>query len=100
MEELDLKMPVLESDKRIVLEQTRGRLAGIFTICGRESHIKGPLPEIDLAENMLDSPSMREPGPVSLVAVKRRYVLYRQIYTPTQMQGRAQQGAPFDGRQV
>lgn len=85
----DLKMPDIKNDKRIVLQQTRGRMAGIFTICGRESHIPGnKLPEFELAENMLDSPSMREPGPVSLIAVKPRYVLYRQIVTPDMQNGK------------
>lgn len=85
----DLKMPELRDDKRIVLQQTRGRMAGIFTICGRESHIPGnKLPEFELAENMLDMPSMREPGPVCLVAVKPRYVLYRQIFTPKLQNGK------------
>lgn len=97
----DLRMPErLRDDKRIVLEHTRGPMKGIHSICGLKSQALNPLPEILDAVDMIDSPSMRTPGPVSLVAEKRSYTLYRQIYTPAKMLGRAQQGAPFDGRQV
>ena len=86
----EFQMPAVAApDLRIVLEHTRGRMAGVFSICGRQSHIPGgKLPEIEMAENLLDSPSMREPGPVSLVAVKRRFVLYRQITTPDMQNGK------------
>jgi hypothetical protein len=86
-------------DKRIVLEHTRGRMKGIHSICGLKSEATAPLPEILDAVEMIDSPSMREPGPVSLVAEKRSYTLYRQIYTPEKMMGRAQPNAPFDRSQ-
>lgn len=96
----DFEMPPIEfGNKRIVLEHTKGRLQGIHSICGLQRDIKGTLPEVLDAVELIDAPSMREPGPVSLVAVKSRYALYRQIYTPTEMQGRARPGAPFNRSQ-
>jgi hypothetical protein len=76
-----------KADKRIVLEQTRGRLKGVHSICGLKSQATDPLPEILDAVDMIDSPAMREPGPVSLVAEKRSYTLYRQIFTPDMQKG-------------
>lgn len=95
----DLKMPIVEQDLRIVLEHTTGRMKGIHSICGLKSLSISPLPEILDSVDMIDSPSMREPGPVSMVAVKKRYVLYRQIFAPTKMVGRVVPNAPFDKRQ-
>lgn len=96
-----LALPELEHDLRIVLEHTTGRMKGIHSICGRQSELKGAaLPEIVDAVHMIDSPEMRTPGPVSLVAVKRSYVLYRQIYTPSTMVGRAAPNAPFNRSQI
>lgn len=96
----DLVMPVLEgSNPRIVLEHMHGPMKGIHSICGLKSAAASPLPEIVDSVDMVDNPRMRTPGPASLVAVKRSYVLYRQIYTPNKMVGRAQVGAPFDERQ-
>ena len=57
-------------------------MVGIHSICGLESHVPRPLPELVDTVEMIDAPSMREPGPASLVAVKRSYILYRQIVTP------------------
>lgn len=94
-----LALPVLEYDYRIVLEHTNGPMAGIHSICGLKSQATMPLPEIIDATQMIDAPSMRMPGPVSLVAVKRKYVLYRQIYAPSTMVGRVVPNAPFDKRQ-
>jgi len=54
-------------------------MVGIHSICGLESHITVPLPELVDTVEMIDTPSMREPGPASLVAVKRSYILYRQL---------------------
>lgn len=59
-------------------------MKGIHSICGLKSNAVQPLPEILDAVEMIDSPGMREPGPVCLVAAKRRYMLYRQISTPEQ----------------
>lgn len=76
-------------------------MAGLHSICGRVEEMEGKaLPEICDTTHLIDSPRMRTPGPASLVAVKRSYVLYREIYTPTEMVGRAQPDAPFDARQV
>lgn len=91
--------PSTETDKRVVLEHTNGPMAGIHSICGLKSQATMPLPEIIDATQMIDAPSMRMPGPVSLVAVKRKYVLYRQIYAPSTMVGRVVPNAPFDKRQ-
>jgi len=92
-----------DSNKRIVLEHTKGRMKGIHSICGLKSAAVQPLPEVlDIVE-MIDSPAMREPGLgelASLVAEKRSYTLYRQIYKPTEMQGRAMPNAPFNERQT
>lgn len=85
---------------RIVLEHTKGHMAGIHSICGLKEKVEGPLPEIVDTTEMIDSPRMRTPGPASLVAVKRSFTLYREIYMPSEMQGRAQPDAPFDARQV
>ena len=65
---------------RIVLEHTRGKMAGIHSICGLKWD--GPAPEFLDAVELIDNPRMREPGPVCLVAAKRSYLLYRQIRTP------------------
>lgn len=93
--------PMPADDLRIVLEHTNGPMAGIHSICGLQSELEGaPLPEICDAVDLLDAPSMRMPGPVSLVAVKRKYVLYRQTYAPSTMVGRAQPNAPFNRSQV
>ncbi len=85
---------------RLVLEHTKGHMAGVHSICGVIEEKDKPLAEIYDTTVLIDSPRMRTPGPASLVAVKRSYTLYREIYTPTQMQGRAQPNAPFDVRQV
>lgn len=93
-------MPVTtQNDLRIVLEHMEGPMKGIHSICGLKSAAINPMPEFMNAEDMIDSPSMRQPGPVSLVAVKRNYMLYRQIYIPSKMLGRAAPGAPFDRSQ-
>lgn len=92
--------PNTTTDKRIVLYHTVGPMKGIHSICGLKSEALSPLPEILDATEMIDSPRMRTPGPVSLVAEKRSYTLYRQIYTPAKMVGRAAPGAPFDERQI
>lgn len=94
-----LALPTFDHDYRIVLEHTNGPMAGIHSICGLKSRATMPLPEIIDATEMIDAPSMRMPGPVSLVAVKRKYVLYRQIYAPSTMVGRVVPNAPFDKRQ-
>jgi len=77
-------MPAIEHDARIVLEHTHGPMNGIHSICGLKSAAIQPLPEFLDTVDLIDAPSMRTPGPVSLVAVKRRFVLYRQISTPEQ----------------
>lgn len=82
-------LPEITSDLRIVLEHTEGRMKGIHSICGRKSTAISPLPEILDAVDMVDAPSMRTPGPVCLVAVKRSYVLYRQITTPEMQNGKS-----------
>lgn len=88
--------PVLrDENKRIVLEHTTGMLAGCHSIQGLQRDAPDPLPEILPSVKMID-----HEGPASLVAVKRSYVLYREIYAPSQMQGRVQPGAPFDARQA
>lgn len=91
-------LPRRYRDMRVVLEHTTGYMKGIHSIVGVKEEGQ-ELPEILDATALIDNPRMRTPGPVSLVAVKRSYVLYRQIYAPTQMQGRAMPGAPFDERQ-
>lgn len=85
---------------RIVLEHTKGHMKGVHSICGLTEEVEGLLPEIVDTTVLLDSPRMRTPGPASLVACKRSYVLYREIYMPEKMEGRAQPNAPFDARQV
>lgn len=86
----EFRMPELsgQDDKRIVLEHTVGPLKGVHSICMRTSDAPSPLPELAMAEEMIDSPRMRLPGPVGLVAVKPRYVLYRQIVTPELQNGK------------
>lgn len=82
-------MPTLhDSNKRIVLQHTQGPMAGVFSICGLRSAAVHPLPELLDATEMIDSPRMRTPGPVCLVAEKPRYTLYRQITTPEMQRGR------------
>jgi hypothetical protein len=85
---------VTEFDKRIVLEHTTGKFKGIHSICGLRSDAPDPLPEFTPDVDMHD-----HTGPVSLVEVKRTYVLYREIYKPAKMVGRAQPDAPFDRSQ-
>jgi len=84
----ELKMPAIEQDYRIVLEHTVGPMAGVHSICGLKSTAVQPLPEFLDAAEMIDAPSMRTPGPVSLVTVKRSYVLYRQVVTPEMQNGK------------
>lgn len=98
--DINAKMPDIgNDDKRIVLEHTTGHMQGVHSICGLKSTAISPLPEILDTVDMVDAPSMRTPGPASMVAVKRKYVLYRQIYAPQKMQGRVVPGAPFDRSQ-
>ena len=67
---------------RIVLEHTKGHMKGIHSICGRADEVEGALPELVDTTVLIDSPRMRTPGPASLIAVKRSYVLYREIFMP------------------
>jgi len=75
-------------DKRVVLEHTSGKLKGVHSICGLAKDAPQPLPEFNAEVEMQD-----HVGPVCLVAVKRSYVLYREI-APKQGQ------KEFDRRQV
>jgi hypothetical protein len=79
---------------RVVLEHITGRLKGIHSIVGLVSDAPSPLPEFVESVEMQD-----HSAPTSLVAVKRSYVLYREIYKPERMLGRVQPDAPFDARQ-
>jgi len=76
-------------DRRIVLEHVSGKLAGCYSICGLVSAAPKPLPEYNPEVDMQD-----HVGPVCLVAVKRSYVLYREIITPNLA------AKEFDRRQV
>jgi hypothetical protein len=88
-------VPALTNDNlRIVVEHTVGPLRGIHSIVCLKRDAPDPLPEI------VEPTETRQHVPVSLVAVKRSYVLYREIYKPERMLGRAQPDAPFDSRQV
>lgn len=64
-------------NKRIVLEHTTGPLTGLCRITGLEADAPDPLPtfvaEVDMLSHF---------GPAGLVAVKRSYVLYREVITP------------------
>lgn len=64
-------------------------MKGIHSICGLKSQALSPLPEFLDAVDLIDSPAMRAPGPVSLVAEKRSYTLYRQIYKPGMQNGKS-----------
>ena len=63
-------------DKRIVIEHTSGRLAGLHSIAGLESELTG-LPEFVEDVDMQDHTAS-----ASLVAVKRSHVLYRELIEP------------------
>lgn len=66
-------------DKRIVLEHTSGLMNGLHSILGLESEAPSPLqefvPDVDMKDHH---------APCSLVAVKRSYVLYRELMLPEQ----------------
>lgn len=84
----DFRMPALSAgSRRVVLQHTQGRMAGVHSICGLAERAVKPLPEFLDTVDLIDTPSMRTPGPVGLVAVKPRYVLYRQIFTPELQNG-------------
>jgi hypothetical protein len=70
-------------DKRIVLENTNGVMAGVFQIMGLESDAPKPLPEFVPEVEMRD-----HIGPASLIGVKRSHVLYREIFTPEMQNGK------------
>lgn len=61
-------------DKRVVVQHTKGRLAGLWRILGAVSELKGkPLPTY--TENV---DFITHKGSCSLVQIKGRYVLYRE----------------------
>lgn len=72
-------------DKYIVLVATQGPLAGLRYLAGRESDIPGrpvggPLP------SFLDNvPFSDRIGKFSLIQVKPRYVVYREIIAPASL---------------
>ena len=66
-----------DENKRIVLEHTTGIMKGIHSICGLRKDAPTPLPEFNPEVEMRD-----HIGAVSLVAQKRSYVLYREVYGP------------------
>jgi hypothetical protein len=69
---------------RIVLEHTSGILKGIHSICGLAKDAPSPLPEFNPEVDMRD-----HTAPVSLVVVKRSYVLYREVTTPEMQNGKS-----------
>lgn len=78
----DVQLPVIpQTNKRIVLENRRGVMAGIFQICCLESDAPKPLPTYNPEVTMRD-----HVAPACLVAVYDRYVLYREVIEP-QLQG-------------
>lgn len=72
-----------ERERRVVLERVRGPLKGLMQICGCESRLQekgGGMPTF--------LPQVNDPrgeglvGPASLIAAKRLYWFYREIFTP------------------
>lgn len=73
---------VIDTPKRrgkIVLQHTTGKLSGMYRIMGDQSSAPDPYPEF-----LPDVDMLTHHAPVSLVAVKRLYVLYREIMQPEQ----------------
>lgn len=65
--------------KKIVLQHVTGPLAGFYQITGQRSDAPTPLPEFVPRVSIGD-----HHVPVSLVASKRSYFLYREVIRPTE----------------
>lgn len=74
---------VAASNRRIVLEHRSGVMKGIFNITGLESDAPRPLPDYNPEVMMRD-----HVAPVCLVAVRPRFVLYREVVTPEMQNGK------------
>ena len=90
-------------EKRLVVEHTKGKLKGIYRICGRTdgdvpSHIPGPVQLSADPEDILEF--------ASLISVKPRHIHYREVWDRAELAGRLGDYMPggrvgdFDPKQV
>jgi hypothetical protein len=76
-----VQLPAIRRNQRLVLQHTTGPHAGLFQILGHTDELDGADPEPFYGSFDLTFPEKRS-APISLVASKRGYVLYREIFTP------------------
>ena len=70
------------TDKRIVLVQTKGSSKGLWRILGTMSQLKDSLKVEELPTMLFDVTFSDHNSPCSLVTIKERYVLYREVIEP------------------
>lgn len=78
VEEID--SPVLTTSPRrgkVVIQHTSGKLTGMYRIMGDQKDAPDPYPDF-----LPDVDMVTHRAPVGLVAVKRSYVLYREVIDP------------------
>ena len=80
--------PTRDTSPRVVLEHTTGRMRGYFKILGTVDQIKRDLKWSELPAFVPDVDFLTHRAPASLVRATSRYVIYREIYTPVQVQGK------------
>ena len=74
-----------EDSVRIVLEHTRGTWSGMRQILGTVDQVKASLQVDELPSYIANLNFGDRVNGASLVAVKRSYILYRELIAPTNM---------------
>lgn len=73
--------------KRIVLITTSGAYRGLYQILGTEDQLRDKMQVTNMPEFVSPVDFLDHQGACSLVAVKPRYILYREIITPGPITG-------------